>query len=349
MKTPMPRSQRGAATLAVALMLLAAMLLALVAANRNLLLELRQSANQSESTLAFEAAEAGLEWATALLNDSTARGDDCLLAAGGASFRERHLNTASAALTPRELRPACVFGAEGWACGCPADTAAFPDTTVANGAAFALRLEPGPHPGLLRLSAVGCSRWSGECRPDGSGSDRAVSRHAAVLALQPALASPPAAALTMRPAAVEPASFFAAHFGVSKAAWLRQPAVRTLDCQGECSAALAALASEGVTLVALPGDLLLRGPLTLGTPQRPMLIVASGTVQLQGAVTLHGVLYGNGIAWSAPAATVNGALFSEGAAGGDTSLVLTRDADVLDALRTRQGSFVRLPGSWRDF
>ena len=31
------------------------------------------------------------------------------------------------------------------------------------------------------------------------------------------------------------------------------------------------------------------------------------------------------------------------------SLDLQRDADVLEALRTRQGSFVRLPGSWRDF
>lgn len=349
MKTPMPRSQRGAATLAVALMLLAAMLLALVAANRNLLLELRQSANQSESTLAFEAAEAGLDWATTLLNDNAARGDDCLAAAGGASFRDRHLDTASAALTPRELRPACVFGAEGWACGCPADTAASPATTDASGAAFALRLAPGPQPGQLRLSAVGCSRWSGECRADGSGSDRAVSRHEALLALQPALASPPAAALTVRPTAAEAAHFFAAHFGLSKAAWSRQAMVRRLDCQGDCGAALAALASEGVTLVALPGELLLRGPLTLGTPQRPMLIVAGGTIQLQGAVELHGVLYGNGIAWSAPAATVNGALISEGAAGGDASLVLTRDAEVLDALRTRQGSLIRLPGSWRDF
>ncbi|MFT3956192.1 MAG: hypothetical protein QM722_17955 [Piscinibacter sp.] len=202
---------------------------------------------------------------------------------------------------------------------------------------------------MLQLSVTGCSRWGGECRPDGSGSERALAQHDTLLALQPALPYPPAAALTLRPAATDAAAFFAAHFGLSRAAWLRQPAVRQLDCQGDCGTALAALHASGVTLVALPGDLLLRGPLTLGTAQRPMLIVAAGTIQLQGAVSLHGVLYGNGISWAAPSATLNGALLSEGTAGGDASLLLARDADVLEALRTRQGSFVQLPGGWRDF
>jgi Tfp pilus assembly protein PilX len=343
------RAERGATTLAVTLMLLAAMLLVLVAANRDLLVELRQASNQSESTVAFEATEAGLAWATALLNDATPRGDDCRAAADGTSFRERHLDTTIASLTPRELRPACVLGATGWTCGCPGDAAAEPEVDRAGGAAFALRISAAAQPGVLRLSATGCSRWGGECRPDGSGSERAVAQHQVLLALQPALAFPPAAALTVRPVSVDPAAFFAGLFGLSKATWSRQPMVRTLDCQGDCGTALATLATEGTTLVALPGDLLLRSPLRLGTPQRPMLIVAGGTVQLQGAVTLHGVLYGSGITWAAPAATVNGALISEGLAGGDTSLLLTRDADVLDALRTRQGSFVRLPGSWRDF
>ena len=64
---------------------------------------------------------------------------------------------------------------------------------------------------------------------------------------------------------------------------------------------------------------------------------------------LHGVAHAASLAWIGPAATVRGALISEGAAAGDASLDLQRDADVLEALRTRQGSFVRLPGSWRDF
>ena len=345
----LPPAQRGATTLAVTMMLLVAMLLVLVAANRNLLIELRQSANQAEATVAFEAAEAGLGWATALLNDPTPRGDDCRAVADGTSFRERHLDTASAALAPRDLRPACVLGAAGWTCACPGTGAGAPEAAADAGPAFALRLSPGPRAGLLRLSANGCSRWGGTCRADGSGSERAVAQHDTLLALQPALPFSPAAALTVRPAATDPAAFFVGHFGLSKAAWTRQPAVHRLDCLGDCGTALAALHARGITLVALPGDLLLRGPLNLGTQQRPMLIVAAGSIQLQGAVVLHGVLYGNGLSWAAPTATVNGALISEGATAGDASLLLTRDADVLDALRTRQGSLVRLPGSWRDF
>lgn len=349
MKPCLPRAERGATTLAVTMMLLVAMLLVLVAANRNLLIELRQSANQAESTVAFEAAEAGLAWATALLNDVTPRGDDCRPAAGSTSFRERHLDTAHAALAPRELRPACVLGATGWHCGCPGAGAAMPEVPTDTGPAFALRLAPGPRAGLLHLSATGCSRWGGACRPDGVGSERALAQHDALLALQPALPFPPAAALTVRPAMVDADAFFVAHFGLSKAAWTRQSAVHPLDCQGDCGAALEALNAAGTTLVALPGDLLLRGPLSLGTPQRPMLIVAAGAIQLQGAVTLHGVLQGNVISWAAPSATIHGALISEGSATGDSSLLLTRDADVLEALRTRQGSLVRLPGGWRDF
>ena len=207
----------------------------------------------------------------------------------------------------------------------------------------------GPQPGVLRVAAIGCSHWAGDCRPGSGGRDPATARHEALFALQPALPAPPSAALTVRSAGVDAHGFFVGHFGLSPAQWKRQPAVHTLDCQGDCSAALVAAAARGITLVSVPGDLLLQGPLALGTPQRPMLIVADGAIRLQGSVVLHGVLYGNGIGWSAPAAVVRGALISEGPAAGDGSLDLLHDAAVLDALRTRQGSFVRLPGSWRDF
>ena len=202
---------------------------------------------------------------------------------------------------------------------------------------------------MLRVAAIGCSHWAGECRPGGGGRDPATARHEALFALQPALPVPPSAALTVRSAGIEAHDFFVGFFGLSPSAWKRQPAVHRLDCQSDCSAALAAAAARGITLVSIPGDLLLQGPMTLGSPQKPMLIVADGAIRLQGNVVLHGVLYGKGLAWTAPAAVVRGALISEGTAAGDSSLDLAIDPDVLDALRTRQGSFVRLPGSWRDF
>ena len=217
------------------------------------------------------------------------------------------------------------------------------------GAAFSLRLAAGPQPGVLRVAAIGCSHWAGDCRAGGGGRDPATARHEALFALQPALSMPPVAALTVRSAADDARGFFAGFFGMSPALWKSQPAVHRLDCQNDCGAALAIAAQRGITLVSVPGNLLLQGPMALGTPQRPMLIVADGTISLQGNVVLHGVLYGSALAWSAPSAVVRGALISEGPAAGDSSLDLARDATVLEALRTRQGSFVRLPGSWRDF
>ena len=333
MKNPLPRRQRGAVTLAVTLALLAAMLVTLWAANRNLLLEWRQSVNQAHAAAAFEAAEAGLDWATAMLNDAARIGSDCRPSPLSAqSFREQQLDTALASFTPRGLRPACERGASGWACSCA--TSAVPGANVEP--AFSLRFDAGAVAGQLRLTAIGSLR-------------DAEARHTAMLELQPALPHPPAAALMVKAADESAEGFFLRHFGLSKAQWLRQPAVHHLACEGDCGGALAVLAAQGVTLVALPGNLLLRGPLALGTPQRPMLIVAAGQVQLQGAVQLHGVIHAAGFGWAAPAATVRGALISEGAAAGDTSLDLARDAAVLEALRTRHGSFVRLPGSWRDF
>jgi len=344
--------QRGATTLAVTLMLLGAMLLALLAANRNTLLELRQSANQMQSTAAFEAADAGLEWAAALLNSSERIGADCRPSTTATeTFRERHLDMSVPALTPRSLQPACLHGPNGWSCACPGDAAADlgPATGPDAGAAFSLRWAAGPQPGVLRVAAVGCSHWAGDCRPGGGGRDPATAHHEALFALQPALPVSPSAALTVRNTGVEAHDFFVGLFGLSPSAWKRQPAVHRLDCQSDCGAALVAAAARGITLVSVPGDLLLQGPMSLGSPRRPMLIVADGVIRLQGPVVLHGVFYGNGLAWSGPAAVVRGALISEGPAAGDSSLDLALDAAVLDALRTRQGSFVRLPGSWRDF
>ena len=60
--------QRGAAALVVVMMLFFIMSLVAAYASRNLIFEQRTSANNYRSTQAFEAAEAGLEWAIAMLN-----------------------------------------------------------------------------------------------------------------------------------------------------------------------------------------------------------------------------------------------------------------------------------------
>lgn len=355
------RRQRGAITLIVALTLLGAMLLVLASANRALLLELRMSGNQVRSTAAFEAADAGLAWAEALLNSPARIGADCRAASGGAgSFREHVLAADDGRLVPRRWdragvpvprRAACAHGHAGWRCSCPADADPEVGDADDDDAAFLLEFLPDARPGVLRLRATGCDRARGACRADGTGRAAASARHELQLALQGAIVQPPAAALALRAPALDADSFFAGHFGLSKSAWQAQPIVRTLECSGDCTTALAdATAAEPAQdLFRIDGDLLLRGPAALGTPQRPLLIVASGAIRLEGALQLHGVLYGQGVSWDGGGAKVRGALLSETDASGAGPLDLERDAAVLEALRTRSGSLVRLPGSWRDF
>jgi hypothetical protein len=155
-------------------------------------------------------------------------------------------------------------------------------------------------------------------------------------------------------AGVVPARFFASLFGLDPAAWARLPGVRHVHCAGDCTSALQAAAAldRGAALVHADGDLELQGPAQLGSAQAPVVVVASGAVRVQGAVALSGVLYGASLEWNATpvaGALVRGAAISEGDYRGDGTPALVYDAAVLARLRGEAGSFVRLPGSWKDF
>ena len=68
--SPPPRTQRGAAALIVTLLLFLALALLAFGMNRHLLIEQRSATNHARAAQAFEAAEAGLDWAQGALNDT---------------------------------------------------------------------------------------------------------------------------------------------------------------------------------------------------------------------------------------------------------------------------------------
>lgn len=210
---PAHRRQRGAAALAVTALLLLAVLLAMAAAHRGTVAEAQGSANQYRSTQAFEAAEAGLEWTLARLNDDTRLGDDCLPsdAAGARSFRDRHLRYDSALGTlvpvtwndgtaPRALQAACRHDDGGWQCSCPSSGA--PSLPAVSGTvtapSFVVDLIPGAQPGLIVAAANGCTTTGVVCNASSDASHEAASRIEVAFGLVPALRSAPVAALTAR-------------------------------------------------------------------------------------------------------------------------------------------------------
>ena len=421
---PQNPQQRGAAALIVTLALSIAMLLVAAFANRNLVFEQRTSANQYRSTQAFEAAEAGLEWATAQLNNNARIGADCLPSSevADASFRDRYLNyrPASAAFSvatwdnagvPTPRQAACVRGETGWACSCP--TSGFASLIAPSGSApapaFTVQFQADSQPGIVRLVAMGCTSLAGACVAGTAATSDATARIELALALVPGLKTAPGATLTSRGnvdagaaalglhnidvasggiavhaggsviatqsrvsapagspsndaiaanddtlASLDANALFASIFGMSKTAWQSQSVVKSLGCDGNCANALLSLIDEGIVnpLIHVAGDLRLDGPLVLGTPQRPIVIVADGAVQLHGAVVIHGVLYSRTLSWddtAASGALLHGAAITEDGYSGNGSPDLSYDAEILATLRGRTGSFARVNGSWRDF
>lgn len=197
---PGPTPQQGAAALAVVMILLLAMTILAAFENRSLLFEQRSSANQFRSTLAAETAEAGLEWAQALLNDGRRLDWHCLPAPDQpTSFRERYAPRTSpdAGVAPvTTVRPGCSLGAAGLSCHCP--DAGGPTEWTGNDPSFTVEFAAvAGDPEALRITARGCSSRGSQCVP-GTGLARADATAAAqaVLKLRPALRTIPVAALT---------------------------------------------------------------------------------------------------------------------------------------------------------
>ena len=207
--------QRGVAALFVTVMLCFAMVLAVAVAHRNVVVEEQRSANELRAASAFEAAEAGLDWALARINDPSRIGADCQPStdAAAASFRERmvRIDVPSGGLaartwmdgdTPVPLQAACVRGADGWICRCPVGGRPVLPASVgsAMAPAFIVELAASTRPDVVRVLATGCTRngAGATCAASVDTAAEATSRLEAAWAMLPALRAAPAAALTVQ-------------------------------------------------------------------------------------------------------------------------------------------------------
>ena len=147
---------------------------------------------------------------------------------------------------------------------------------------------------------------------------------------------------------------FTHHFGVPLEGWRTHAAVQPIDCLNDCTARLAA-ALEGAShnrMLSIQGDARLSGPATLGSASQPMVLVVSGQLTLAGDIALYGLIYASDIRWDdthSSQAQMHGALISATDYRGSGAPDLHYDAAVLRTLQRHTGSYLRVPGSWRDF
>jgi len=196
---PTPARQHGTAALIVVQLLLFAMALLALYVHRSALFEQRTSANQVRATKAFEAAEAGIEWATAMLNASAGIDASCTPGAASTSFRDRYLPTIGSGdsrdFQPLAgVRPGCRIDGTTLACACPSSgTAAFTGEHPVFTVSFA---DVAADPHAIVLSSAGCSNAASPCVPGAGLAGEGLATVHVILKWRPALRAVPASALT---------------------------------------------------------------------------------------------------------------------------------------------------------
>jgi hypothetical protein len=417
--------QRGVAALLVVVVLFFILAMVTAYAGRSLIFEQRTSVNNQRAAQAFEAAEAGLDTAIALL--SSGRVDASCFPTndvGQSTFRKRYLaqddtgsfSTAGALAT---LRPTCILLEDGGRCSCP--DAGAPALIVPVGGlvpTFQLRFDTAgiAQPGVVRVTSKGCSSIGSECyQPALAGAD-AVAEVSVLLGLNSALATPPAAALTVRgtldvngtaltvvntdvptrgitidaggpiqnganlrlssvPGTPGSASvlasdpslsalpsgdrMFVSVFGMDRATYRSQPAAVQVTCAGSCGTAInAAISQNPGRVIWVQGPATIESTMVWGTADQPVMVVVQGDLSVSSNLQLFGVLYlrngaGDDSSWTTNAGStlIQGAVVVEGnlSMAGATSPTIVFNPGVLSTINLKQGSLVRIPGSWRDF
>jgi hypothetical protein len=205
MKPTLHRRERGAAALTVTMLLLFTTALAVFYLNRGMVFEQRTSANQMKSTSALEAAEAGVEWATGMLNAPYDIGNDCAFqTTTNVSFRKRYVMTKwndatnpTSDIVVSDARPGCRFVNGALQCTCPAPSTAVAPTIAGTGASFSVQFTAVADE-AVRITAWGCAATAGGavCNPDNSAAADANARVTAVVKLKPVLRAAPSSPLT---------------------------------------------------------------------------------------------------------------------------------------------------------
>ena len=431
---PLPR---GAASLIVVMVLF--FLLSLVAAytGRNLIFEQRTSVNQFRAAQAFEAADAGVEWALAMLNGGRII-NNCLEATATTaetSFRQRYLNIdpVTGMVTPRMtaaggmMTPSCVFNGTNWVCSCPNDAALVTVAGLGSGIypAFRIRFVSTnvARPGVIGIESQGCTRLDVACLgfPATALESEGRALVTAFIGLKPALATPPAAALTvsgtvaagavvnaynteadrgglafhvgnpggavidisgftLRGLPGTPSSAAAVLTDTSLTAltaapnrilptilgtwpntYQNQPAVVVpFVCPpGDCRVALASqVALNPGRIFWIQGDLILSTAGDIGSlpdpanpsAAGPAMLVVTGRVRVTPPLVprIFGFVYSQDGDWLGNV-QIQGAAFIEGNLGATAAPTVNLVGSVMDAMRMQSGSFVRIPGSWKDF
>ena len=201
---------RGLGVLSVVLMLLLAASIGVLYLNRGLLFEHRTASNLTQSTLALETAEAGVEWATGMLNSPYDIGADCnFLTTTNLSFRKRYVLTKFAdpttpttdVVSATNAFPGCKLSTAGRDCSCPAVPAAGSTAVAvvagADRASFTVAFQDvAGDKESVRLTVYACTAQGAACSSTNFAAAEGNARVSVIVKLRPTLRAMPSSPLT---------------------------------------------------------------------------------------------------------------------------------------------------------
>ena len=170
------RPATGSVAMSVTLMLTLLTTIAVLYLNRSVLFEQRTVANQLQASLSHETAEAGLEWATGMLNAPFDIGANCnFLTTTNQSFRKRYVltrfnaasNPSSDVVPAVNTFPGCKITPDGLSCNCPtppANGTAVADLCNAEQPSFTVAFEAvAGDPEAVKLTVHACNAQAATC------------------------------------------------------------------------------------------------------------------------------------------------------------------------------------------
>lgn len=150
-----------------------------------------------------------------------------------------------------------------------------------------------------------------------------------------------------------PARMFAAVFGSWPSTYLEQPGSVRIDCSATCSTndILSAVALNPGLVIVAAGDVALNGGADIGSAADPVAMVVTGDLSFNAATNIFGLVYVKKANWVTSGANgnVTGGVVAEGQISGNGSFSAIYDPPILNALGRVAGSYVVIPGSWKDF
>jgi hypothetical protein len=146
---------------------------------------------------------------------------------------------------------------------------------------------------------------------------------------------------------------FAAVFGAWPATYVEQQAAVRVDCSATCNATTVrdAVSLNPGHVFLLNGDVTLDGGADIGSAADPVVLVVAGNLQFSAPTDIYGLVYVRAANWATSGADgqIFGATVAQGQISGSGAFKSVYQKDILNTLRWATGSFVKVPGGWRDY